>query len=354
MNNTLFNRMNDYFMEREFQKIPTDCHTVIMYATFQKSSLYLINVIALDAEYAFDTVGYNAYKTLTKKQFAGAQADKTILLNIILTENPSRIYKEVNVDPELEENFIDIHWLIDTVKNELLVPSKQIKNVIGLEKDIQNIIGNKENVRIKLNKVERLPILTFSIILLNCVIWGLLEFTGGSYDLNNLIRFGALYVPNILKYNEYWRLLTSNYLHIGATHLFFNCFSLYIFGSRLEKYLSRLKLFIIYTGAGLMGSLFSLVSNLLLANFSVSAGASGAIYGLIGCIIMCSKLSGKAIDGLNAYVMGIFFILGMAFSVISPNVDSSAHIGGFIGGLLLTIILLSRPEKLKAQEPSIE
>lgn len=354
MNNNLYNHINAYFEEREFQRIPTDCDTVSMYATYQKSSLYLINVISLHAEYAFDKIGYNAYKALTKQQFAHAQSDKTILLNIILIENPSRVYNEVNVDPELDEDFIDIHWLIDTVKEELIVPSKQIKNIIGLEKDLQSIIGCKEVNRLKLMRVERKPILTIVLILINCIMWLVLEISGGSYDLNNLVRFGVLYAPSILEKQEYWRLLTCNYLHIGATHLFFNCFSLYIFGSRLENYISRRKLFSVYTGAGLFGSLFSLISNLVFQSYAVSAGASGAIYGLIGCIIVCSKLTGKAIEGLNAYVMGIFFILGMAFSVISPNVDTSAHIGGFIGGVLITIILLSKPKKLKTENVSTE
>ncbi len=346
--------MNAYFMEREYQRIPTDSETVRMYANKKKSSLYLINVIALDAEYAFDLAGYNAYKALTKKQFEGTQADKTILLNLILMENPSRIYKYVNVDPELEEDFIDIHWLIGTDKNELIIPSKQIKNILGLEKEIIGIIDAKEMNLIKLPKVERLPLLTVALVLINCIIWVVLEATGGSYDGSNLVRFGALYAPLILENNEYYRILTSNYLHMGATHLFFNCFSLYIFGSRLEKYISRVQFFMIYTGAGLMGSLLSLVSHLVFENNAISVGASGAIYGLIGCIIVCSKLTGKEIEDLNAYMMGIFFILGIAFSTISPNVDTSAHLGGFLGGLLLTIILLSKPKKIKSVDSTLE
>lgn len=354
MNNILFDRINSYFREREFQRIPTDSDTVNMYATYQKSSLYLINVIALDSQYAFDIDRYNAYKALTKKQFEGAQADKIILLNLMLMEDPSRVYDVVNIDPELEEQFIDIYWLIDTEKNELIFPSKQVNSVMSLEKDLATIIGLKEVNRLKLAKVERPPILTLALILMNCLVWVVLQARGGSYDLNNLVNSGALYAPYVLEYNEYWRLFTSNYLHIGATHLFFNCFSLYIFGSRLEKYLSKVQLFIVYTSAGLIGSTFSLVSNLVTGFYPVSAGASGAVYGLIGCIIVCSKLTGKAIDGLNAYVMGVFFILGMAFSAMSPNVDSAAHVGGFIGGILITLILLTRPKKINEQNPSIE
>lgn len=340
MDNTIFERINKYFLELDYEKIPTDSDTVNMYATYQKSSLYLINVIDLELQYGIDIEKYKQYKELTKNQFKNFRADKIILLNLMLIDNPSRIYEKINFMPELDDSFIDIHWIIDTNKGELVIPRKQIKNVIGLEKDIESLLGSKEISRVKLEKKEGLPVVTGALIVINCAVWVALELTGGSTDINNIMNFGAMYAPNIINQNEYWRLFTCNFIHIGASHLMFNMISLYIFGFRLEKYLTKLQYLTIYLLSGIVGATVSLLSDLILKNYAVSAGASGAIYGIIGSIIISSRLARKAIDGLNAYIMGIFFILGMAFSVVSPNVDASAHLGGFFGGMLITYILL--------------
>lgn len=338
----LFNKINQYFIEREFQSIPTDSETVMMYATYQKSCLYLINLIELGNGYLFDFDKYMHYKALTRTQFKDIHSDRVVLLNIILIDDPKRIYDELNVEPELEEDFIDINWIINKTEETLVIPDKQINSVIHLEKDLEALLGDEHVERLKLIKKNRLPVLTGIFILINLCIWLLMEAYGGSYSSETLLKFGAIYAPLIINKNEYWRLFTANFIHIGATHLFFNCFSLYIFGSRLEKYLTRLQFIIVYICSGLFGAGFSLTSHLVTHTFSITAGASGAIYGLIGSIIVCSRLTGKSVDGLNDYIMVIFFIMGMAISLISPNVDSIAHAGGFIGGILFTFVVLKR------------
>lgn len=336
----LFDKINEYFIEREFERIPTDSETVKMYATYQKSSLYLINLIELDDNYILDIEKYMHYKVLTRNQFIHINSDKVILLNIILIDDAKRIYNEVNITPELEEEFIDINWIIDTSTNELVIPNKQIKSVIHLEKDLEAILGSDVTIRLKLIKNNRFPILTSILMLINIGIWLLMETSGGSYNREVLIKYGALYAPLVINGGEYWRLFTANFVHIGATHLFFNCFSLFIFGSRLEKYMSRLQFAGVYIGAALFGTGFSLTSHLFTNTYAITAGASGAIYGLIGSIIVCSKLTGKSIDGLNDYIMIIFFVMGMAISIVSPNVDVNAHLGGFVGGILFTLTVL--------------
>lgn len=338
----IYEKISEYFSQREFQRIPTDSENVKMYATYQKSCLYLINLIQLGSHYIMDKERYLQYKEITKKQLVQDFSDRVILLNIILTEDTDKLRIELDIPPHLEDEFIDICWLIDTDQKELIIPKNQIRNVIRLERDLRNLLDDKETERIVLEKRQGKPIITYSLIVINALIWLLLEQAGGSLNSETLVKFGALYAPNIMKYNEFWRLFTANFIHIGASHLFFNCFSLYIFGSRLEMYLSRSKYLLIYLGAGIFGSAFSLCANLIMDNYAISAGASGAIYGLIGSIIVCSHATGKSLDGLNAYIMVLYFIAGMTVSFVSLNVDSSAHLGGFIGGILLTFILATR------------
>ncbi len=228
MDYIIFNRINNYFEEREFQSIPTDSKTVKMFATYQKSSLYLINVIALNSNYSFDKSKFEKYKEITKKQFDHVNVDKIVLLNLILIEEVERVHDEVNYCPEIEETFIDINWIIDTINNKLIIPKNQINNVMGLEKSIVKVIGlQEEDIQVKLNRQNKFPIITSALIGINIIVWLLIECFGSSFDSNTLINFGALYTPLIIANKQYWRLFTSMFIHIGATHLAFNCFSLY-------------------------------------------------------------------------------------------------------------------------------
>lgn len=342
MRSQVFDAISKYFQAREFERIPTDSENVNMVASYQKSSLYLVNIIELNKNYVFDKNKYLHYRELTKSQFQNINADQVILLNLLIVDDAESIYDEVNYPTEMDEDFIDIHWIVDLANNELIIPKNQLNNVIGLEKELAKIISLQDTSVIKLHKKNKIPIITATIIIINVIIWLLLEFESSSFNGATLIKYGALYTPLIQDGHEYWRLITSMFIHIGATHLLFNCFSLYIFGARLEKYLSSWQFIIIYLLSGLLGSIFSLVTNIYIGNLTISAGASGGIYGLIGSILVCSRLTGKSIDGLNTYSMLIFFIIGIVFGVVSPNIDSAAHIGGFIGGLLITQILLNR------------
>lgn len=344
-NKYIFELISSYFQARHFQQIPTDLPQVAMFATFQKSSLYLINIITLSDGYSFDHERYDYYKEKTKKQFEHIEADNIIMLNTVIMGNPEALIEIVNESPNLEEHFIDVHWIIDSRKRELIIPSRQMKSVLGLEKPIIALLNNEKQSYYDIRSINKREYLTISILLLNIVIWVFLEFQGGSEDLSVLLRYGAINVKRIQSTGEYWRFFTAMFLHIGFMHLVYNTFSLYIFGSRLEKYLSRMQFLYIYFGSGLIASLTSFYGSMLLGSNIIAAGASGAVYGLIGCILLISKAATKTIEGLNSTLIFIIFIMGIVYSGVSTNVDAFAHIGGFVGGLLLMLPILWRRKR---------
>ena len=330
----IFEILASYFNARHFQSIPTDIDNVSMFATYQKSSLYLINLIALGKDYEFDRERYEQYRHTTRAQFAQVKSDKVILLNIMIVDDPSVIYDHVNSTPNLEEDFVDVHWIVDSKEKELIVPDKQLKSVLGLEKPINELITTGIQEFYELTRTRKPSHVSFVFILINVVMWVLLEYNGGSTNLATLLTFGAINVELIRETGEYWRILSSVFLHIGFAHLAYNVFALYIFGSRLEKYINVGQYVFIYIFSGLLGGLFSYGGSMLMGTNTVAAGASGAIYGLLGAILILSRASGQSIDGLNSYMMWLIFIFGIVFSVVSPSVDAFAHVGGFVGGLI--------------------
>lgn len=177
----------------------------------------------------------------------------------------------------------------------------------------------------------RLYPVTSLLLGLNIVMFIVLSFSGGSQNLFNLIQFGA-----IIKYPgqavEYWRYFTSIFLHIGFDHLLFNGIALFLFAPPLERMLGRLKYGALYIGSGLAGNVLSVP---FLSAVTVSAGASGAIYGVFGGLIYMSRHRRWMIDAQSRKMLYIILIIGVIHSLINPAINTLAHLGGFIGGYLL-------------------
>ncbi|GAB4542336.1 MAG: hypothetical protein Kow0063_34190 [Anaerolineae bacterium] len=180
------------------------------------------------------------------------------------------------------------------------------------------------------------PRVTYVLLALNVLIWLAMTAAGGSTDPDVLIRFGAK-VNVLIAQGQVWRLLTSMFLHIGLMHLFFNSYALFAFGIEVERLYGSARLLAIYLLAGLYGSLtsFALGPNL-------SAGASGAIFGLLGVMLAYFRLHRQMFGEwgrqrlLNLLgVAGFNLVLG--FTV--PGIDNLAHLGGLLSGAILGWLL---------------
>jgi len=174
------------------------------------------------------------------------------------------------------------------------------------------------------------PLLSWLILALNAFIWLLMTLGGGSTNPIVLIRFGAK-VSWLVATGEYWRLFTAIFLHIGFLHLAFNSYALYSLGPQIESLYGRSRFLTIYLVGGLAGSAASYA-----LSESLSAGASGAIFGLIGALaiylIRHSDILGRrGKQALTNVVVVIFYNLVLSFAV--PGIDVLGHLGGLLGGL---------------------
>ena len=345
MSEPIFEQLSQYFANRNFDLIPTDSSAVSMYGTYEANYLYLINLIELGDGLELDFERYLEYKQLTMEQFAGNQADKTILLNIIVSDKTDLIYDAFNYTPDLSESFIDVIWLVDKVDEKLVIPKKQMKNVLHIEKDIRRLLTNEKNSYYELEERNSMPVVTYILLATNVLVWLFLEWWGSSTDTATLLAAGAMKYDLVVEQGQFYRLFNAMFLHIGIAHLFYNMFSLYIFGSRLEKFMKPLQAIIVYLGAGLVGSIASMAAAFISGNYAVSAGASGAVYGLMGSLLFISLVHRRPIEGITTYVLWLFFVLGIVYSVLTPNVDIFAHLGGFVGGVGITAIVLISSRK---------
>jgi rhomboid protease GluP len=154
----------------------------------------------------------------------------------------------------------------------------------------------------------------------------------------DLLRWGADFGPQSIG-GEWWRLLTCIFVHIGIVHILFNMWVLIVAGPLVERMIGNVGFLLLYLFAGLCGSLASLFWNPML----VSAGASGAIFGIYGALLGLLLPQYRSIPaGVLAQLRnsGLGFLLyNLLFGLINPHIDSAAHIGGLIGGFFCGMVL---------------
>jgi rhomboid protease GluP len=201
------------------------------------------------------------------------------------------------------------------------------------------MIGNKQPI-------------TTTLVGMNVAVFGVMVLTGVSPvepSSAQLLKWGANWGPLSLG-PQPWRLLASNYIHVGFLHILLNMWCLWNLGFLAERVFDPWTYVLIYTASGLAGSLGSLWWHPL----SIGAGASGAIFGLAGALIAALYLghlpiSRQAIRGTLKSLL-TFAGYNLFFGAVARGIDNSAHIGGLLAGLALGAILakhLTEPPEIR-------
>lgn len=227
-------------------------------------------------------------------------------------------------------------WLLDMSLNRLIVYENELEEFEDLRKALDNQIENMELPQ-KRKKFE-LPYVNICIMMVNIIIFIILEAYGSTLDSEYMTKCGASNWQLVFEDGQYYRLFTSMFLHFGAAHLINNMFSLFIVGNQVEKIYGRVKYIIIYIISGLGASLVSDLYYMKSNQIVVSAGASGAIFGIIGAMMVGTYYYNR-IDG-QRIGSRFFLLLIMALYSGSANVDNMAHVGGFITGTLISSLIL--------------
>ena len=185
------------------------------------------------------------------------------------------------------------------------------------------------------------PYVTYAFLILNLILYVLAVFTNlksgaGIYDalfdttINSLNLYGGLNRKLVLE-GEYYRLILAAFNHIGLIHLLFNSYALYVIGSQIESYMGRKNYFLIYILSAVAGNLLSM-------SFfdGWSAGASGAIFGLLGSLLYFGYHYRIFLGNVIKSQIIPLILLNLAIGFMAEGINNAAHIGGLIAGILLT------------------
>ena len=129
-----------------------------------------------------------------------------------------------------------------------------------------------------IKRFDTKPYMTIGIIVVNIIVFVLMSLSGSTLDAQYMAAHGAMY-PEYIKDGQYWRLLTSMFMHFGLMHILNNMVVLGAVGQIVEKAMGHVKLLIIFLVSGMCGSVLSYIVMIYNNDFAVSAGASGAIFG---------------------------------------------------------------------------
>ncbi len=187
------------------------------------------------------------------------------------------------------------------------------------------------------------PVVTYGLIAVNVLAYlGTIasgSSVGGSVGGNSLLAKAALDGPDVAN-GEVWRIVTAGFMHYSFFHLLFNMYALYILGQLLEPAIGRVRFGLVYAVGLLAGSLGALI----VTPNGLTAGASGAVFGLMGGAILVMR--GRGINPMESG-LGLWLLLNLAITFTVSNISIGGHIGGLIGGGIAAWILVEGPRRLR-------
>ncbi|MBR1385247.1 MAG: rhomboid family intramembrane serine protease [Bacilli bacterium] len=263
-----------------------------------------------------------------------------------LTMNVLSIFTDLDEDVKLQDeknmNFISLYDEQDLSKYKYIYEtfpdiSKKMKFseegfqlFMKITTDINR--KNKEDA-IKVDEVfkKKIPYITYGLILINVIIYILMYLMNYErYFIENYSVWGY----GIIKNGEFYRLITGAFLHGDIFHLLFNMYALFVIGSQIESFMGKAKYLVIYFFSAIVGSLFSIV-----LNNNISIGASGAIFGLLGSLLYFGYHYRVYLGGVIKSQILPLIIINLAIGFLGENIDNFAHIGGLVGGILITMAI---------------
>ncbi len=233
-------------------------------------------------------------------------------------------------------------WILDTNAGRLVIYENQPGDFYGLSEllsQMETDIGMRERAAWAAAEKKRLPYISIGIVAVNVLIFLLCAVFGDPEDAIFILEHGGMYPDFILAGGEWYRVFTSMFLHFGIEHLMNNMVMLFFAGKYLEEALGHIRYLLLYLLSGVGAGLFSLFMMVRESEAAVSAGASGAVFGVIGGLLWVALRNKGRLGNLTARGIAFMAALSLYYGFTSVGVDNWGHVGGLAGGIVLGILL---------------
>ena len=277
---------------------------------------------------------------IRKKTFTFKSNTLSLLLNLGDSVNIDKVEKSADLDVVEIKNINDFKkydYVLEVFPDIMKKTSFKEKGLELFTKLTSNINEKGTEDRKKAEEIftPKKPVVTYILIALNLFMFLAMYVYGyGSTDVNTLVYFGANYAPYI-KDGQIIRLITSAFLHYGVIHLLFNMYALYVLGKQLESFIGKYKFLAVYLTSAVAGNLLSCI----FLPDTVSVGASGAIFGLFGSLTYFAYNYRAYIGNFLQNQIIPVIAINLVLSLMIGSINFFAHIGGLVGGFIITMAL---------------
>ena len=371
---SVYQKIQEILEKEQYKKITSNIPFVTLFVQYIDSSARVIQLIDCENQIKLTVQQFDIFCKRAESFIQEKGYEDVDLLSIIVTNQIGEARKFILGSYKC--------WIIDSANPRILIFDSQPDDFYNIKGIIEDIIidnSNRDSSQTTYNSYEdsyerddydyygqeaygrrqssyynsypaeqkgfkdEFTLINTIMVLINVVVFFAMSLKGSTEDVEFMLTHGAMYVPAITEAGQYYRFFTCMFLHFGFTHLSGNMVVLLFLGDNVERAVGKIKYILIYIFGGLIGSLGSFLYAFVYNKGIVSAGASGAIFALIGALlwlVICNKGKLENMTTLRVCVL-IAYALYSGFT--SPNVDMSAHLFGLMGGFLMAMILYRKP-----------
>ena len=326
--------LNSQLLAHSFYPIKDVNSAVIpgIYVRMENPVLYILGVAPKEEQAVMEEI-LTQYTKQMGEELEEMRCTHVISLRILLSE------EEGAAPIYTDERIHGVTWHFNLEQRQVFAKDGEPSRLFGIEKLLARAAQGEAGERpfLPMGKGSK-PWACITIFAL-CVI--LLVYTTLSGQGGSVIRGFGLSREGILR-GEYYRFITAMFLHSGLMHLASNSLFLYYFGTKAERLFGAGRFFILYLLSGLCGGVFSIFAHNVLG-----IGASGAIYGIMGAMLLLTKKFGPQYTGMSYATMLLLAVTSIGFGFLDMGVDNFAHIGGFLGGCVVFLCFLRQGRKEK-------
>lgn len=322
-------RFESMLENAQFSRIESNIPKMRMFYRVYSDRAYVFHVCDARNGMLFDRYSYQKIIKQIQEEFFNKGFFYVNVLSVIFTTDLKKAR-------EFAE-FGEAVWIVDTLCNRLMIYENQPSDFLGIREHFERMLAEAPVQKPPKKKNRYFSICNTCIVIINVLIFFCLEARGNTQSAYYMVENGAMYVPYMINNRQMYRLFTAMWLHFGFEHLSSNMFSLLLLGDNLERAVGKGKYLIIYLLSGLGASMCSFLYNLVTASYAVAAGASGAIFGVIGALFYVVIRNHGRLEDMTILRLGILIVYILYTGITTPGIDNAAHIGGLIIGVLLAM-----------------
>lgn len=340
-----WDKLREIFLQQQFEKLEFHNIHVCGYYKLFEDALRLFVILDNTTLRIYSESDLHRFEQMARESLEeAAQGSNVEILFLIYTEDILR-------DALLAKKFQC--WFADVGRKRVMIFEDQPADFAGMEKLINTYAfagtGNQKMV---------IPWITIGLILINVLIFICMEIKGSTMDdISYMVEHGASFWKLEYEQHEYYRWFTCIFLHFGIGHLFNNMLVLYLVGTYAEIMYGRMRYLLLYLSTGVLSSIASSAYYMMKDEAVVSVGASGAIYGIIGAFVIVLWINRRQLKGTWGrwgLILAVLIYSGMT----GKSADTTAHISGFIGGIIMGGLLIfihkMRKKKKGSETENIE